>query len=85
MTYFNKFIATHLLSGFVVLMGLWVEAAVADNYIPRLLRVSVNTKVKNANNGIDAFLKKYGKRIKVLQCKGNPCGKKIKASPKNSG
>ncbi len=80
MTYFNKSIATHLLSGFVVfsLMGLWIEHAVADDFIPKLLYVGVNTKVKNANNRIDQFLKKYGKRITVFQCKENPCGKKNK-------
>ncbi len=74
MTYFNKSIATHLLSGFVVfsLMGLWIEHAVADDFIPKLLYVGVNTKVKNANNRIAQFLKKYT----VFQCKENPCGKK---------
>jgi hypothetical protein len=79
----------HILSGIMmfVLMGYVPSAIAKTNYIPGLLRVSVNTKVKNANQRIDKFLRKYGKRVQILYCKQKnskksiPCGSKSKKSP----
>ncbi|MCK5718813.1 MAG: hypothetical protein KAH84_02555 [Thiomargarita sp.] len=73
MYYFNKFIFNSFV--IFILINLWLEQAIADDFIPKLLYISVNTQVKNANNRIDDYLKKYGKRIRVVQCKEKPCGK----------
>ncbi|HEC83975.1 MAG: hypothetical protein DRR08_16535 [Candidatus Parabeggiatoa sp. nov. 2] len=69
----RKSVAAQILGGLLalILMFSWVPSAVADDYIPGLLRVMVNIrfksdKCKNLNKCIDALLKSYGKRIKVL-------------------
>jgi hypothetical protein len=93
----RKSVATQILGGMLalILMFSWVPSAVADDYIPGLLRVMVNIKFKSdkcktrkkLNKCLDALLKSYGKRIKVLSYKKGSksldpllksCGKRIK-------
>jgi len=72
---FNKSIATHLLSGFVVLvlMGLWVEAAVAAKYIPQLVKASINTKERKVFDGIVNRLQKdFEQSINIISSNPPP-------------
>ena len=86
MPYFYKSMIVYFLSGIMafVLMGYVPNAIAAKSYIPGLLRVTVNTKVKNANGRIDQFLRRYGKRVQILYCKKKrskksfPCGSNSK-------
>jgi hypothetical protein len=86
MPYFYKSMIAHILSAIMVfvLMGYVPNAIAAKSYIPGLLRVTVNTKMKNANGRIDQFLRKYGKRVQILYCKKKrskksfPCGSNSK-------
>ncbi len=95
MVHIRKSIAAQILAGIAafILMFLGAESAIADDYIPGLLRVIVNTKFKSdkckeANKCIDKLLKSY-KPIEILQCpekgsqnkgrqKKHPCGSKSK-------
>ena len=71
MTYFNKSIAT-LLSGFVVLMCLWVEGAVAE-YIPQLITASVNTNDRSVFDKLVKKLRKdFGHSIKIIKSEPPP-------------
>ncbi|MCP4699908.1 MAG: hypothetical protein GY862_24110 [Gammaproteobacteria bacterium] len=61
---FRKFVV----SGIAVsmLLFLWMGNAMAAKPVPGLLRIFVNTEVKDANKKLDDALKRYGKEIEVI-------------------